>query len=274
MGTAVLRTLASGSGIALTYGGTDSEIVISSAGGSTVDALANVGAGSGIWRDTLAGVASLRSLVAGTGLSIATGTNEITISSAGGSTVDVVANVGAGAGLWRDTLAGVASLRSLVAGTGISIAVGTNQITVGLTTTPSNPLIALSWAAELSLSNNQFLRAGSNIGASPVAGVADPATCSIRLPFEATLKYVSYTTKNANFNTVFCLNYGNNPSTLATMIGANFGEIWGFPAGAGAVNAGLVPYPLMPANTPIYCQCLAPMGTAPDVSLFTFYFSY
>ena len=273
MGTAVLRTLASGSGIALTYGGTDSEIVISSAGGSTVDAVANVGSGEGVWRDTLAGVASLRSLVAGTGLSIASTPNEITISSAGGATVDAVANVGAGAGLWRDTLAGVASLRSLVAGTGITLTQNANEISVSaIPVAPALRYTSLTWGGNVPIIDACWLTANGT----PVSGCDITFTSNgrQRLPFASTLAYLAYDTQNAGPNSLFELIAETSPGVYYTILSSSL-SWWGAPCGSGnAQNGSSFPIQSMPANTPMYFRQNSSITIAPQNCLFTLYFSY
>lgn len=127
LGAGVLRTLSSGGGISLTYSGTDDEIIISSAGGSTVDAVANVGTGAGVWKDTTGGTASLKSLIEGTGMTITSGTNDITIAT---TALTNLQNTGTGITISSMGVANAANIKSLVAGSGITITNGGTDITI------------------------------------------------------------------------------------------------------------------------------------------------
>lgn len=127
LGTGVLRTLSSGGGISLTYSGTDDEIIISSAGGSTVDALANVGTGAGVWKNTTGGTASLKSLIEGIGMTITSGTNDLTIAT---TALTNLQNTGTGITIASMGVANAANIKSLVAGNGIFITNGGTDITI------------------------------------------------------------------------------------------------------------------------------------------------
>jgi hypothetical protein len=98
--------------------------------------MANVGTGAGIWRDTTGTnpkTFNLRSLVAGTNITITQSDDTITISATDTDTQYDMANVGTGAGIWRDTTGTnpkTFNLRSLVAGANITITQGTDTITI------------------------------------------------------------------------------------------------------------------------------------------------
>ena len=94
----------------------------------------NVGAGAGVWRDTVAGTVSLRSLV-GVGVISATevgDTIEIEFTGPSGD-VTGAANVGGGAGVFRDEVAGVLNFRSLVGSGDVTVTENADTISIDYT---------------------------------------------------------------------------------------------------------------------------------------------
>ncbi|GIW57153.1 MAG: hypothetical protein KatS3mg083_098 [Candidatus Dojkabacteria bacterium] len=192
------RTLVAGSNVTINTNAND-EIVISATDTDTQYLMANVGTGTGIWRDTTGTnpkTFNLKSLVAGTNVTITSGTDTITISATdtqylganigsgaqvfknltgtnpktfnfrtlvAGSNVTIntnandeivisatdtdtqylMANVGTGTGIWRDTTGTnpkTFNLKSLVAGTNVTITSGTDTITISATDTDTQYL--------------------------------------------------------------------------------------------------------------------------------------
>ena len=120
LGTAVLRTLVAGAGVTIrinTESGSEDEIVIA-AGGSGVETLRNVGSGAGVWRDTTGGTSSLKSVVAGTGMTISSEEDDITIST---NALTFLQNTGTGEPIASIGVANSANIKSLSAGEGIMI---------------------------------------------------------------------------------------------------------------------------------------------------------
>jgi nitrous oxidase accessory protein NosD len=112
-------------------------------GGGDVTGASNVGSGAGqVFRDEVTGVLNLKTLLAGTNVTITNNANDITIAATGGGgggDVTGASNVGTGTGLlFRDEVAGVLNLKSLLAGSNITIANNANDVTVSATgATPS-----------------------------------------------------------------------------------------------------------------------------------------
>lgn len=132
-----LRTIKAGSNITITE--TAEEIVIGSNMDLTgaVTALQNVDGGDSydarVFKNTTAGVASMRSIKAGTNVSIVEGPDVITINASGGSSTSLV-NDGDGVGkVYKSTVGADVHLRSIKAGSGVSIAQDTNNIVISAT---------------------------------------------------------------------------------------------------------------------------------------------
>lgn len=113
--------------------------------GSVIDATevtggANIGTGTGqVFSARVGHILNFRTLLQGTGITITTGLNEVTISAA----VGTIANVGTGTGLvWRDTVAGTVNLKSIKQGTGITITNNADDITVTCTVTGESTTVS------------------------------------------------------------------------------------------------------------------------------------
>lgn len=101
----------------------------------------NVGTGEGLVFYSVTGSdLAFRSLLAGTNIQITTTTNIITISGpAGSGEANTASNVGTGAGQVYKSKTGVnLDLRNIAVGPNINVTTGTNDITIGLTTSVSN----------------------------------------------------------------------------------------------------------------------------------------
>lgn len=106
----------------------------------------NVGAGNGIFRDEApAGTLNFKSLIAGTGIGIAAGADDLTISNSLPENTSV-SNVGAGAGqIYRDKTADQINLKTLVAGANIGITNNADDITIAFTGTIPTGFRDVSW---------------------------------------------------------------------------------------------------------------------------------
>ena len=148
--------------------------------GSGITGAANVGTGGGVFKQLSGSDLQLRSLVAGTNITITQNTDDITISSA--SSVTGGLNLGGGSGLFVDIDSGNIRLKSVVAGAGITL---TNSGTELLVTVDSANVDAGTVGG---LSSTAFLQKSDNL-----AALADKATSRTNLSVyskaEADAKY-------------------------------------------------------------------------------------
>lgn len=125
---ALLKTIAAGAGITVTNNATD--ITLAASGVNTV---ANEGAGAGTVYDTVnstATAAVLKTIAAGAGITVTNNATNITLAASG---VNTIANEGAGTGTVYDTVnstATAAVLKTIAAGTNVSIANNATDITI------------------------------------------------------------------------------------------------------------------------------------------------
>ena len=143
----LIKNLKEGSNITITDNGTDLEIAASGAALPNSD-LENIGAGNTILVDTgvlpVTSTRNFKSLLAGTNITLTPGVNDITISSSSPTPNSDFANVGAGSGLLTAASTGVLpvtttrSIKSLIAGSNITLTPGANDITIGTTLVDTN----------------------------------------------------------------------------------------------------------------------------------------
>lgn len=94
----------------------------------TVD---NVGTGEGeIFRDKVGGTGNLKTIKAGTNITITNNADDITISSTDTGEVNTASNVGAGSGLYKQKTGSDLEFKTLVAGPGVSLADNTDDVTI------------------------------------------------------------------------------------------------------------------------------------------------
>jgi hypothetical protein len=118
----------------------------SNSGGATTTA-SNVGTGEGLVFQTVSGSNLVfRSILAGTNIQVTTTTDVITISGpAGSGEANTASNVGTGAGQVYKSKTGVnLDLRNIAAGSNLNVTTGTNDITIGLTNTPTVDAFAMA----------------------------------------------------------------------------------------------------------------------------------
>jgi hypothetical protein len=95
---------------------------LSLAGSGFITSGTSLGTGSGVFKQEVSGALQFRSVLAGSGITLTTGTNEITIATSGANTSAV--NIGTGTGIFTTKSGDNIQLRSLKTGTGnINLAV-------------------------------------------------------------------------------------------------------------------------------------------------------
>lgn len=141
----------------------------------------NVGGGAGVFRDKTGASLNFRSMVAGTGITIAQNADDVAIGALAG-TVLTIANEGGGAGVFDAVVGNQANLRSLVGtANGLTVAQGAMTITVDNTLTGANPSATIGAVgpflskAAASL-NFRSLVAGANIALTAGAPTANDVT--------------------------------------------------------------------------------------------------
>ena len=95
-----------------------------------IASLANIGGGAQVYKNTASGVANIRSILAGSGITISQNANDITISTVGGGGSMSFFQIGADGG----TVNAITDGETLffIGGTGITTQVATNQVTMNL----------------------------------------------------------------------------------------------------------------------------------------------
>ena len=135
-----LRSIVAGSNMTITQ--TADEITFDASGGSgEVNTASNVGAGSGVFKQKSGVDLELRSIVAGSNMTITQTADEITFDASGGSgEVNTASNLGAGEGVFAQKTAQDLEFKSVVAGSGISLASTATELTV-TSTSAGIPLV-------------------------------------------------------------------------------------------------------------------------------------
>jgi carbon monoxide dehydrogenase subunit G len=131
--------LQAGSGISIN-GSNANYLEISATGGSgggETNTASNVGSGHGIYKEKVSADLRFKTLVAGSNISIDnSNANQLTISASGGGgggEVNTITNLGTGYGIYRNKIGTDLKLRSLVAGSNVSIDTNANHITISST---------------------------------------------------------------------------------------------------------------------------------------------
>jgi hypothetical protein len=95
----------------------------------------NVGSGEGIYRDDLANTLYFKSLVAGSNISLTSGSDTITIDATDTGEVNTASNIGTGTGVFSSKVGTDLEFKTFVAGTNVSISSDLNTITISATDT-------------------------------------------------------------------------------------------------------------------------------------------
>ncbi len=110
-------------------------------GSGEANTASNVGGGSGVFKQKTGVDLELRSMVAGSNMTITETADEITFDASGGSgEVNTASNLGAGEGVFAQKTAQDLEFKSLVAGSGISLASTATELTV-TSTSAGIPLV-------------------------------------------------------------------------------------------------------------------------------------
>ena len=92
---------------------------------------ANVGTGTGqVFRDKTTNTLNFKTILAGSGITVTNNADDITITSTATGSLETIANVGSGEGIFKDITGTQANLKTLVAGNGITLTAGTDAITI------------------------------------------------------------------------------------------------------------------------------------------------
>lgn len=127
------KSLIAGTNVTITPGTND--ITIAATGGSgEVNTASNAGSGTGIFKSKTGVDLAFKSLIAGSGVTLTPGTNDITITATGGSgEANTASNVGGGNGIFKQKTGVDLELKTLVAGSNVTITPGASTITIAAT---------------------------------------------------------------------------------------------------------------------------------------------
>lgn len=136
-GVAQIKKLVQGTGITLTNG-TDDVTINGNLGTITTIQNDSVSAGTGtlvVASPVTSGTAQIKRLVAGTNITLTNGTDDVTITAAGGGTItgvmDGTASTGTGTLVISSPVtSGVAQIKKIIAGSNITLTNGTNDLTI------------------------------------------------------------------------------------------------------------------------------------------------
>ena len=127
------KSLIAGSNVTITPGANDITIAATAGSGETNTA-SNAGSGTGIFKSKTGVDLAFKSLIAGSGVTLTPGTNDITIAATGGSgEVNTASNVGGGNGIFKQKTGVDLELKTLVAGSNVTITPGASTITIAAT---------------------------------------------------------------------------------------------------------------------------------------------
>ncbi|MFZ5539466.1 MAG: tail fiber domain-containing protein [Pseudomonadota bacterium] len=171
---------------------------VSGGSGGEANTASNVGTGAGLlFKQKSAADLQFRTLRAGTGIAITTGTNEVTITATGGGgTIEATyaSNVGTGTGVFRQMSGYELQFRTLKAGPGVQISSTDTEITI--TATGGGTSGGAVWGSiSGSLSNQQDLAGALSGKANAVHGhsIADVNNLQQALDAKANLSGATFT---------------------------------------------------------------------------------
>ena len=104
--------------------------VNTAAASGTITTISNEGSGSQIFIQKVGSTAQLRSLVAGTNVTLQQNASDITISSSDTGEVNTASNLGSGFGIWFDKQGVDLRFKSLVGGPGVNLSATSTEITI------------------------------------------------------------------------------------------------------------------------------------------------
>jgi hypothetical protein len=116
---------------ALSISSDATSVTISYTDTDTVTSVANVGTGTGlVYQSNTGGAVSLRSLLAGSNITIINNANDITIAATSSGEANTASNLGTGTGIFSSKVGSDLQFKSLIAGSGTSITNTATEITI------------------------------------------------------------------------------------------------------------------------------------------------
>lgn len=102
-------------------------------GSGEANTASNVGAGTGIYKEKVGVDLRLKSLLAGSNITITPGTNDITISAAASGETNTASNVGSGVGIFKQKTLADLEFKTLTAGSNVTLTESADEIEVSIT---------------------------------------------------------------------------------------------------------------------------------------------
>lgn len=210
--TLVFKDIVAGSNVTIIDLGSGIQInsTATGASGAFLTNLNNLGIGSGIWSSTAGGIASLRSLLAGSGVLFSGDANNLMILNMFTGDISTAANSPYGFGIYSGKFPNTLEFKGLVAGQGISISDVTSGLIISVT-----PTGIVTAGANLGTSSGVF----SNLNATTLQFKTLTAGSGIFITGDANQLFVSsfpnqvlpvYSVQSSPFgSTVYSGNFGN-----------------------------------------------------------------
>lgn len=158
---------------------------LNAAGSGEVNTASNLGAGSGVFASKVGVDLQFKSLVAGTNVTLTPASNTITIAATGTGEANTISSVGTGTSVVKGKSGVDLQIKSLIAGSGITLTPGTNDVTIAstggagtptvlrrVTTTNTNDVQIVAYGSTVDVNSITVTKTANNVTLSTVpAGV-------------------------------------------------------------------------------------------------------